>query len=93
MEILSFIFWLFVVGLVVGALARLLVPDTGGMGILRTVLAGIGGSFIAGLISWYLIAKEDPWVGLVLAVVCAAVLVFLMRPRPATYAGGRFRYR
>jgi uncharacterized membrane protein YeaQ/YmgE (transglycosylase-associated protein family) len=93
MELLSFLLWLFVAGLIVGALARLLVPHTGGMGILRTVLAGIGGSFIAGLISWYLIAKEEPWVGLVLAVLCAAVLVFLMRPRPTGYAGSRFRYR
>jgi uncharacterized membrane protein YeaQ/YmgE (transglycosylase-associated protein family) len=92
MELLSFLIWLFVVGLIVGAVARLFVPGTGGMGILRTVAAGILGSFVAGLISWYLIAKEEPWVGLVLAVLCAVVFVFLMRPRPATFVG-RARYR
>ena len=86
MELLSFLIWLFVGGLIVGALARLFIPNTGGMGLLRTVAAGILGSFVAGLISWYLIAKEEPWVGLVLAVLCAMVFVFLMRPRP-TLAG------
>jgi uncharacterized membrane protein YeaQ/YmgE (transglycosylase-associated protein family) len=94
MELLTFLIWLFIVGLVVGALARLLVPGTAGMGILRTSLAGIAGSFIAGLISWYLIAKEDPLVGFILAVLCAAVLVFFMRPRPYYPSGtSRFRYR
>ena len=94
MELLTFLFWLFIAGLIIGALARLFVPGTEGMGILRTVFAGIAGSFIAGLISWYFIAKEDPLVGFVLAVLCAAVLVFFMRPRP-TYVGpgSHFRYR
>jgi uncharacterized membrane protein YeaQ/YmgE (transglycosylase-associated protein family) len=89
MELLSFLIWLFVVGLIVGAVARLFVPGTSGMGVLRTVAAGILGSFAAGLISWYLIAKEEPWVGLVLAVLCAMVFVFLMRPR-ATIIGSRY---
>ena len=83
MDLITFLIWLFIGGLIVGALARLFVPGTSGMGILRTVLAGIAGSFVAGLISWYLIAKEEPWVGFVLAVLCATVFVFLMRPRPS----------
>jgi uncharacterized membrane protein YeaQ/YmgE (transglycosylase-associated protein family) len=82
MDLLTFLIYLFVGGLIVGALARLFIPGTGGMGILRTVAAGVLGSFVAGLISWYLIAKEEPWVGFVLAVLCAMVFVFLMRPRP-----------
>lgn len=82
MELLSFLFWLFVVGLIVGALARLFVPGTSGMGILRTALAGIAGAFVAGLISWYLISPKEPIVGFVLAVLCAAVIVyFIARPR------------
>jgi uncharacterized membrane protein YeaQ/YmgE (transglycosylase-associated protein family) len=94
MELLTFLFWLFVAGLIVGALARLLVPGTAGMGILRTFVAGIAGSFIAGLISWYFIAKEDPLVGFILAVLCAAVVVFFLRPRPYVVGtGSRFRYR
>jgi uncharacterized membrane protein YeaQ/YmgE (transglycosylase-associated protein family) len=92
MDLLVFLFWLFVGGLVIGALARLLVPGTAGMGILRTTLAGLAGAFIAGLISWYFIAKEDALVGFILAVLCAAVVVFFLRPY---YAGPirRFRYR
>jgi uncharacterized membrane protein YeaQ/YmgE (transglycosylase-associated protein family) len=92
MELLTFLFWLFILGLIVGALARLLVPGTAGMGILRTALAGIGGSFLAGLISWYFISKEEPLVGFILAVLCAAVIVWLFA-RPRTYIGPGSRYR
>jgi uncharacterized membrane protein YeaQ/YmgE (transglycosylase-associated protein family) len=89
MDLVWFLIWLFVVGLIVGALARLFIPGTAGMGVLRTVAAGLAGSFVAGLISWYVLAKEEPWVGFVLAVLCAMVFVFLMRPRPTLV--GRYR--
>ena len=92
MDLLTFLFWLFVAGLIVGALARLLVPGTAGMGILRTVFAGLAGSFLAGLLSWYVISPKEPIVGFILAVLCAAVVVFFLRPR---YVGpiSRLRYR
>ena len=81
MELVTLLILLFISGLIVGALARLIVPDTGGMGIFATALAGIGGSFIAGLLSWYVIAPKSGLAALLLSVVCAALLVFLMRPR------------
>lgn len=40
-----------VVGLIIGALARLAVPGTAGFGCLPTVAVGIGGSFLGGLIA------------------------------------------
>ncbi|HYU59585.1 MAG TPA: hypothetical protein VEK39_02395 [Solirubrobacterales bacterium] len=92
MELLVYLFWLFVAGLIVGALARLLVPGTTGMGIVATALAGLAGSFIAGLISWYLVSPKEPLVGFILAVLCAAVIVyFIARPRVGYFS--RYRYR
>lgn len=37
-------------GLIVGAVARLLIPRSGGLGCITTILAGIAGSFVAGLL-------------------------------------------
>lgn len=81
MDLLTYLFFLFLGGLLLGAIARLLVPGTGGMGLLATSLAGIGGSFGAGLIVRYLVDPREDWVGIAIAIGVAAVLVALMRPR------------
>ncbi len=47
LELLGFI----IVGLVVGGLARLLVPGPQALGLLATVLVGIGGSLVGGLVA------------------------------------------
>lgn len=47
---LSFIWWL-IIGLVAGALARLIMPGKDPMGILGTIVLGIIGSIIGGLVS------------------------------------------
>jgi uncharacterized membrane protein YeaQ/YmgE (transglycosylase-associated protein family) len=64
------IFWMLLVGLVVGTVARLLMPGRAG-GIIMTVLLGLAGSFLAGLlgrsIGWYRGGLDAP--GL-----CASVL-------------------
>ena len=43
--------WMFVVGIVAGGLARLLMPGNEHMGILMTGILGIIGSFVGGAIS------------------------------------------
>lgn len=43
--------WMFVVGIVVGAIARFILPGAQGMGILMTGVLGIVGSFVGGLIA------------------------------------------
>jgi uncharacterized membrane protein YeaQ/YmgE (transglycosylase-associated protein family) len=48
---LSFIWWL-IIGLIAGALARLIMPGKDAMGIVATILLGIAGSIIGGLVSW-----------------------------------------
>lgn len=49
--------WMLIIGLVVGALAKLIVPGRDPGGIIVTMLIGVAGSFIAGLIGravgWY----------------------------------------
>jgi uncharacterized membrane protein YeaQ/YmgE (transglycosylase-associated protein family) len=83
---------LFVVGLLVGALARLLLPGPDPMGVGMTALIGICGSFIAGLFSWYVLHRHGG--GLVLSVLFSMLLVWLVRrSRGAGYAarGGRRR--
>lgn len=48
---LSFIWWL-IVGLIAGALARLIMPGRDPMGVIATILLGIVGSIVGGLVSW-----------------------------------------
>lgn len=43
--------WYLLVGLVIGAIARLFVPNTGGMGLLATSLFGVGGALIGGMLA------------------------------------------
>lgn len=43
--------WMFIVGIVVGAIARLIVPGSEHLGIFLTGVLGIVGSFVGGFIS------------------------------------------
>jgi uncharacterized membrane protein YeaQ/YmgE (transglycosylase-associated protein family) len=43
--------WMFIVGIVVGAIARFLVPSAGQMGLIMTGVLGIVGSFVGGFIA------------------------------------------
>ena len=47
---LGFIWWL-IIGLIAGALARLIMPGRDPMGIIATILLGIVGSIIGGMVS------------------------------------------
>ncbi len=76
---LVFLLVLALTGLVVGALARLLVPGRDSLGVFSTILIGIAGSFIGGLAGRALFG-ETGWLGsLVLAVLAAALLVLPFR--------------
>ena len=70
---MSIIGWL-ILGLVAGALARLLVPGRDPMGWLGTLLLGLAGSFVGGLLADLIF--DDQAIGLVGSVV-GAVLVLL----------------
>jgi len=70
------ILWLIITGLIVGAIARLVVPGRNPIGILMTILLGIVGALAGGFIAHAIGAGG--LIQFILAVVVAAVLVALM---------------
>jgi len=78
MEVIGYIILLALSGLVVGALARLLLIGPDPMSILETMLAGIAGSVIAGLIAYY-VFDRNTGPGLLLSIVCAMAIVYAIR--------------
>lgn len=92
MEIVGYIILLALSGLVIGALARLLLPGRDPMSLLETMLAGVGGSLIAGLIAYYAFDREEG-AGLLLSLLCTILIVyavrkFRQRTEPAPARGG-----
>ncbi len=69
-----------IVGLIVGALAKLIMPGKDPGGILITILLGIAGSFIAGLLGhalgWY---KVGDGPGIIASVIGAVILLAIYR--------------
>ena len=78
MNVVLYVIAIALSGLIVGALARLLLPGRDPMSIFATILVGIGGSLIAGLVVRYLFDSEaGP--GFLLSVLCALLIVFVVR--------------
>ena len=74
------ILWMFIVGIVVGAIARLIMPGTEHLGILMTGVLGIAGSFVGGFIARIFDKPADGALvhpaGLILSVVGAFILLY-----------------
>jgi uncharacterized membrane protein YeaQ/YmgE (transglycosylase-associated protein family) len=89
-SLLSFILILAFIGLIVGAVARLLVPGPTPMGILATIGAGIAGAFIGGFVGRLLFGPNltNGW-SFVLSVLAAVGVVWLVSGRHRTYGYGR----
>jgi uncharacterized membrane protein YeaQ/YmgE (transglycosylase-associated protein family) len=68
--------WLVLVGLVIGAVARLVLPGQQQLGVLATTLYGIGGSLLGGLIADAL--NFGAVLGFLTAVGVAALLIALI---------------
>ena len=80
MSLLVYLIILAVSGLFVGALARLSLPGPDPMTIPQTMLLGLAGNFIAGIIVWLVWGHGVP--GIVLSVACSsAILYFIRRSR------------
>jgi uncharacterized membrane protein YeaQ/YmgE (transglycosylase-associated protein family) len=56
--VLSFLLSLIVVGLIAGAIARLLVPGRDRLGCTGTILLGMVGSFVGGFLGWALFGRN-----------------------------------
>ncbi len=68
-----------IVGLIVGALARFVMPGEQKMGWILTCVLGIAGSFLAGFVGqslgWYAVGEPAGWIA---SVVGALVLLFIV---------------
>ena len=86
MELIYFIISLVIVGAIFGALGRLAIPGPNPMSIGMTILVGIGGAFLGGLVA-LLLGASGPLV-FILQALGAALIVYLMQRRgvrPRTY--------
>jgi uncharacterized membrane protein YeaQ/YmgE (transglycosylase-associated protein family) len=83
------ILWMIVIGLVAGALAKLLMPGRDPGGLVVTLLLGIAGSLIAGFIGraagWY---EQGQGAGFVASVIGAMILLGIYR----LFVGWRSRH-
>ena len=72
--------WMLIIGLIVGAIAKFLMPGKDPGGILVTMLIGIVGALVAGYLGgalgWY--GRGDP-AGFIASVLGAILLLFLYR--------------
>ena len=72
------ILWTIVLGFVIGVIAKLLHPGKENMGFIATVLLGIAGSFLAGVIGqalgWYQAGEGG---GFIASVVVAIILLVI----------------
>jgi len=72
------IIWTILLGLVIGVIAKLIHPGKENMGIIMTIVLGIAGSFLAGIIGqaigWY---KAGEGAGFIASVIVAIILLVI----------------
>ena len=88
---------LILVGLLAGAVARLVVPGRDPMGILGTILLGIAGSFVGGfiwnLIQYHRLAPHKFHLAGIIGSILGAILVLLVLRMTGAEKGRRRVYR
>jgi uncharacterized membrane protein YeaQ/YmgE (transglycosylase-associated protein family) len=74
------ILWTLIVGLIVGAIAKLIMPGKDPGGIIVTMLLGVAGAFIAGMLGkalgWY---ESGESAGIIASIIGALILLFIYR--------------
>jgi uncharacterized membrane protein YeaQ/YmgE (transglycosylase-associated protein family) len=93
----EFIIILILIGLLAGAVARLVVPGRDPMGILGTILLGIVGSFVGGfiwnLIQYHRLAPHKFHLAGILGSILGAILVLVILRLTGMEKGRRRVYR
>jgi uncharacterized membrane protein YeaQ/YmgE (transglycosylase-associated protein family) len=79
MDFLLLVILLAVQGLVIGAFARLALPGKDPMSLPMTMLVGIGGSLIGGIILYVVTGGRYYGAGWLVSLVCATGIVYLIR--------------
>jgi uncharacterized membrane protein YeaQ/YmgE (transglycosylase-associated protein family) len=81
--------WMIVIGLIVGALAKLIMPGRDPGGVIVTILLGIAGSVVAGLIGravgWYSAGQPA---GFIASIIGAIIILAIYRLIIGRTAGG-----
>jgi uncharacterized membrane protein YeaQ/YmgE (transglycosylase-associated protein family) len=74
------IIWTLIIGLIVGAVAKLIMPGRDPGGIIITILLGIAGSFVGTFIGQALgLYRDGSGAGFIMSVIGAIILLFLYR--------------
>jgi uncharacterized membrane protein YeaQ/YmgE (transglycosylase-associated protein family) len=74
------ILWMIVLGLIAGAVAKLIMPGKDPGGIIVTILLGIGGSLLGGFLAGALgIGEGDTTAGLIGSIIGAVILLLIYR--------------
>ena len=81
---ITYLIGLVITGLIVGALGRLAIPGPNPMSIGMTILVGVGGSFVGGLIGYFIFGREGNTGGIILSVLAAAGIVYFLQRRRVT---------
>jgi uncharacterized membrane protein YeaQ/YmgE (transglycosylase-associated protein family) len=93
----TFIIILILIGLLAGAVARLVVPGRDPMGILGTILLGIAGSFVGGfiwnLIQYHRLAPHKFHLAGIIGSILGAILVLVLLRMTGAERGRRRVYR
>ncbi|MGH2761850.1 MAG: GlsB/YeaQ/YmgE family stress response membrane protein [Thermoleophilaceae bacterium] len=77
MDVLLYLILLVLSGLIVGGLGRLALPGPDPMGLGTTILIGLAGSFLAGLVTWLIFGRG--YGGIILSVAFATGIVYAIR--------------
>jgi len=87
------ILWMLIIGLVVGAIAKLIVPGRDPGGIIVTMLLGIAGSFLAGwlgrAVGWYQPGQSAGFISSIIGAIIILAIYHFIRGR--TGGGGQIR--
>jgi uncharacterized membrane protein YeaQ/YmgE (transglycosylase-associated protein family) len=79
--------WTLIIGLIVGLLARFLMPGDDKMGLILTTALGIGGSLIATYagqaLGWYAAGEGAGFIASVVGAIILLVIVHLFRKKTA----------
>jgi len=91
MTVTAIVVWL-IVGLVIGAVAHLLVPGRQRIGILLTILFGVVGALLGGIITAALLGPGHLIITFIVSLVVAAVLISVVsHPRSRRHLSHRRR--
>jgi uncharacterized membrane protein YeaQ/YmgE (transglycosylase-associated protein family) len=76
-DLILYLILLVLSGLIVGALGRLALPGPDPMTIPQTIVVGLAGSFLAGIVTWLIFGRG--YGGIVLSAAFATGIVYVVR--------------